>query len=201
MHLSEEKLNLLFDSELGPGEAKIARAHLVECAECAKKFARLERLNALVNAHVEEQVSAAGVSPDSSAMWKAVQGKLARSEQAGFGERFKVYVGEVVEHRKGVWIPMTAGVAIAAAVAIAIVAAPRPAEQAIRLKARKAPVAYAAKEQAEDASAPVAVEQVQKGSQVEEVDFGSNAGTVFQVPGDDGATLAVVWINDEGEEP
>ncbi len=39
------------------------------------------------------------------------------------------------------------------------------------------------------------------GSQVEEVDFGQNAGTVFQVQGEAGQPLAVVWIEEEEEAP
>jgi hypothetical protein len=35
------------------------------------------------------------------------------------------------------------------------------------------------------------------GTEVEEVDFGSNSGTVFQVPGEQDVPLAVVWVSDE----
>ena len=35
------------------------------------------------------------------------------------------------------------------------------------------------------------------GTEVEEVDFGSNIGTVFQVPGEQDVPVAVVWISDE----
>jgi len=45
---------------------------------------------------------------------------------------------------------------------------------------------------------PVAVlEEPTQGSEVVEVDFGGNAGTVFAVPGSAGQPLAVVWIEDE----
>lgn len=35
------------------------------------------------------------------------------------------------------------------------------------------------------------------GTEVEEVDFGTNIGTVFQVPGEQDVPVAVVWISDE----
>ena len=36
-----------------------------------------------------------------------------------------------------------------------------------------------------------------RGSEVVEVDFGANTGTVFEVAGQAGQPLAVVWISDE----
>jgi hypothetical protein len=36
-----------------------------------------------------------------------------------------------------------------------------------------------------------------RGTEVLEVDFGSNAGTIFNVEGGAGESLAVVWIDDE----
>ena len=41
------------------------------------------------------------------------------------------------------------------------------------------------------------VQLAARGSEVEEVDFGTNTGTVFAVEGAAGQPLAVVWINDE----
>jgi anti-sigma factor RsiW len=38
---------------------------------------------------------------------------------------------------------------------------------------------------------------VARGSEVLEVDFGSNTGTIFEVEGGAGESLAVVWIDDE----
>jgi hypothetical protein len=37
-------------------------------------------------------------------------------------------------------------------------------------------------------------------SEVSQVDFGQNTGTVFEVPVDDDVSTPVVWINDEIEE-
>ena len=37
-----------------------------------------------------------------------------------------------------------------------------------------------------------------RGTEVVEVDFGENSGTVFNVEGGAGQPLAVVWIDDEG---
>jgi hypothetical protein len=38
---------------------------------------------------------------------------------------------------------------------------------------------------------------VARGSEVVEVDFGANTGTIFEVEGGAGESLAVVWIDDE----
>ena len=39
-----------------------------------------------------------------------------------------------------------------------------------------------------------------QGSEVEEVDFGDNVGTVFEVEGEAGEPIAVVWIMDDEME-
>lgn len=49
---------------------------------------------------------------------------------------------------------------------------------------------------AEPTEPKTATAPVQQGSEVLEVDFGSNAGTHFTVEGERGERLAVVWIDD-----
>lgn len=47
----------------------------------------------------------------------------------------------------------------------------------------------------EDTHPPIEIAHV--GSMVEEVDFGANTGTVFEVPGEEGVPIPVVWISEE----
>jgi hypothetical protein len=47
----------------------------------------------------------------------------------------------------------------------------------------------------------VTVVEAPHGSEVVEVDFGENTGTVFEVEGSTGEPIAVVWISDEVIEP
>ena len=96
---------------------------------------------------------------------------------ASFGERLRVLSSEWSEHRRGVLVPML-GAAAAAAAALAIVLVPRQAE--------------------ESAGAKLSGE-VAHGSRIENVDFGSNTGTVFEVD-NEGVAAAVVWIADDEEE-
>ncbi len=41
---------------------------------------------------------------------------------------------------------------------------------------------------------PIIHVEAPQGSSVERVEFGANTGTVFEVEGDEGQPLAVVWI-------
>ena len=50
---------------------------------------------------------------------------------------------------------------------------------------------------ARPANGPPTVMESTRGSEIVEIDFGSNTGTVFAVEGKAGRPVAVVWINDE----
>jgi anti-sigma factor RsiW len=50
VHLDLERLQRLLHGELAPGEERIAREHLVACAECAKRFGAIEEEEATVGA-------------------------------------------------------------------------------------------------------------------------------------------------------
>ncbi|MCB9659841.1 MAG: hypothetical protein R3B40_13690 [Polyangiales bacterium] len=88
-------------------------------------------------------------------------------------------------------------------VAVALLAAAAVAALALRPEptGRPAPVAEVI---APEAPAPMVVEDEPEvivashhGTEVEEIDFGANMGTVFQVPGERNVPVAVVWISDE----
>jgi hypothetical protein len=67
-----------------------------------------------------------------------------------------------------------------------------------------APIAEVVVPSAPEADGPLVVDDepevivaTHHGTEVEEIDFGSNMGTVFQVPGERDVPVAVVWISDE----
>lgn len=94
------------------------------------------------------------------------------------------------------WPGLLAVVALAAAALLAL--ALRPAD------APPAPIAEVVAPVPATPDGPVVVEDEpevivasHRGTEVEAIDFGSNMGTVFQVPGERDVPVAVVWISDE----
>lgn len=86
-------------------------------------------------------------------------------------------------------IPASGFLAAAAAVLLAFVVSGRPTTQ-VTLTATPPPV--------------ITVASNPFGSEVVEADFGENIGTIFEVEGQAGEPIAVVWISDdmlEGQEP
>jgi hypothetical protein len=102
-HLSDEKLLLAIDGELGPRQAFRVRKHLEACASCRERSSRLKRtLSAFIDAHLEQMdsqipadvISSAGLSrrlrqmDESSGLvrWRAgVSGMSAWLSLAGAG--------------------------------------------------------------------------------------------------------------------
>jgi anti-sigma factor RsiW len=190
--LDEETLNLHFDGELAASHASGAQRHLEACAECEKRLAALERLRELVVLSAE--TAAEGV--DFDRMFGQVERDLSAQPQLSWLERMKTLLSELVEHRPmQVFVPAT-GVALAAAwlvfsgspegnPASAPVASDRSAPQAARGE----------RDPGVERERMMLAEKLD--SEVVQVDFGENSGTVFEIALAGGASTPVVWINDE----
>ncbi|MEO0326808.1 MAG: hypothetical protein AAF447_27950, partial [Myxococcota bacterium] len=81
------------------------------------------------------------------------------------------------------------GMAIAAAVALAFFLRPQE-TQVVTPEAPGEPA---------PADDPTHVLEAPQGTEIVQVDFGQHTGTYFEVPGDRGQPLAVVWINEDAE--
>jgi len=191
-HLDEEALNLHFDGELPPDRAAAAKRHLETCAECGKRLHALERLHEMVvlSAHA----GAEGI--DFDRVFSQVERGVRAQPPLPFFERMKTLVQELIEHRPlQVFLPATGALAAAAWLILSTTAAPGPnasgatAEQGTEQAARRE------RDQGVERERMMLAEKLE--SEVVQVDFGENSGTVFEIALADGASTPVVWINDE----
>lgn len=159
---------------LHDGDLSPLEARSVE-ARVATDPAAQKRLAELrwLSAALRETTDALGAEAPTDAMFAAIQARITTPEKAALGERLRVLSSEWLTHRRGRLIPAVATAAVAAAALIAVL---RP------------------------VSPPAEEGGLAKGSQVENVDFGTSTGTVFEVE-NQGVSAAVVWISDDEGEP
>lgn len=180
-HIDDDKLQRFYDGELTEGEALVVGRD-VEASDLEQaRVAQLERLGRVLRVGAEAEAE----TIDSDALFLRIE----RGIEADPGPRLKLIEGRKRRQRNGA----VAGVAmaIAAAVAIAFLAQPSS-EPAIAVHPDEGEEMRA---QIDD---PTHVQlHPPGGSSVEVVEFGANTGTVFEVEGDEGQPLAVVWIAEE----
>lgn len=165
--LSDETLSRYLDGELGASEQASVRASLEGNGEGKARLARIMRVRALVRMAAEEHVAEADDAIDG--LWARVeQGIASDRTPPAWTDRVRAWWGEFLEHRRNIWVPASAAVAVAAVVAV------------IGLRGG-------------DGVQP----PVLRGSQVVAVSFGEGGGTVYEVPADGNATTVVIWMNDE----
>jgi anti-sigma factor RsiW len=189
MQLDDETLQRYYDGDLSPVEERAVRARIESDPSAQKRLDELEKLSALMQMGAEEM--AAGL--DSDALFADIERGIVEDQKQGAGLRV-VSGGWFTRHRKTV-VPLMA-VAAAAAVAV-LTLTPRDAgNETARMKIQKEKTRLAEVE-----SAPVQAREQNpvQGSRIENVDFGKNTGTVFEVE-NAGVMTAVVWISDEEEE-
>lgn len=186
MQLDDETLQRYYDGELSPVEERAVRARVESSPEAQKQLAELARLSELFRMAADEM----GSEVDSASLFAGIERDLKKQESLGMLGRLRVVRDEWMEHRRGVVVSMVGATAVAAA-ALLTVLGPRATDSGDE-------VAHVAKEVSAPTSAPAAEPRV-SGSRVENVDFGSNTGTVFEIESQ-GVTTAVVWIADEDEE-
>ncbi|MCS6797433.1 MAG: hypothetical protein NZ898_02690 [Myxococcota bacterium] len=220
MELDERTLQRLHDDDLPPAQAAAVRALLEREPGLRRHRERLERLGAMVRLAVEDRVGAVDVE----AAFEGLRARLARAGtdggvreavapelgarssgsrpalralgadadvgrdvgKAGRPSRVSVLLPPVEPWK--VWIPVAFAAAAAAMLAL------------LWAGASRAPGGRHEAQGAVDAQGPPQTTALHieppMGSQVEEVDFGQNAGSVFEVEGDAGEPIAVVWIVD-----
>jgi hypothetical protein len=88
-----------------------------------------------------------------------------------------------------VWAP-AGGLALAAAAALALVLKPAATDETEGPSARRP-------DRGNIGHPPLMVAEKSNASEVVQVDFGSNTGTVFEIALADGASTPVVWINED----
>lgn len=163
----DEMLQMFFDGELAPEEEASVRRSLESSPE---GMAQLREWEHLREAMKDMSAEWAG-HIDSDALFARIEAEIEAPviliERAA--ETKPAVVAPPASRRWRVW-GTAGGLAAAAAIFLAVIAWPRQ-------QVDPAPVA--------------------RGSEVLEVDFGPNTGTIFEVEGGAGESLAVVWIDDE----
>lgn len=171
--IDDDTLQRFYDGDLTSLEEHSVHAQIEADPDAQRRLAELGRLTEVMRDAAEEL----GRSVSSAALFAAIESKLAQPEEVGFGTRLRVVASEWLEHRRATLAPIVTAAAVAAITLVAVI---RPNESA------QLPVA------GESEAAVVAVH----GSRVENVDFGSSTGTVFEID-NGGVAAAVVWITDD----
>ena len=206
--LEDDRLQRYFDGDLDEAEAEEVRRALDVSENDRARLAALEHLHGLL---ADETLQPRLDGSEASALFDRIEASLGSSKEAGDetaprpalrvvdgggdSEATVPVEGAPLEsgrpYRPEAWrIAVPAAVALAAAAALALFLARDSeappngdfvAEQNLR-------------PHVEDPS--LTVVEPPHGSEVVEVDFGDNAGTVFEVEGSAGEPIAVVWIAD-----
>ena len=164
---NDEMLSRYLDDELGASDRAAVRALLERDADARARLGRMTRVRALMRSAAEEHVAEADDALDG--LWARVErGIAADAAPLGWAERARAWWSEFVEHRRAIWVPASAAVAVATVVAV------------IGLR-----------------GGDVTETPALRGSQVVAVSFGEGGGTVYEVPADGDATTVVIWMNDE----
>lgn len=169
---TDEKLQMFFDGELAPEEEAELRQQLGRSPEGMAELEDWERIRGAMRDLSGEWTGFV----DSEALFARVEAEIgapAKAEEPASSPQSAPPVLHMVPggRERRIWGAVATGLAAAAAVLLAVVAWP----------AEPTPT-----------GTPMA-----RGTEVEQVDFGANAGTIFNVEGGSGQSIAVVWIVDE----
>jgi len=180
-HLEDDKLQRYFDGELTDGEARVVSNTIADSSDEQKRLKQLERLSGVMR-YAEDVAD--DLNPDD--LFASIQEGI----DSAPNPRLQVIEGAKKKQRAGTALGIA--IAIAAAVALAWFLKP-PAETEIAEPETTPEV------EIEDGHMviPEGDDLEVFGSEVVRVEFGDVTGTVFEVEGDHGQPLAVVWINDE----
>jgi anti-sigma factor RsiW len=169
---TDEKLQMFFDGELAPEEEAEVRQQLERSPQDLAQLGEWEQIRGAMQDLRGEWAGAL----DSDALFARIAAELGPSETSEEPVDAAEPAAPVPRTVPGgrerrIWGAVATGFAAAAAVLLAVMAWP----------AEPTPT-----------GAPMA-----RGTEVEQVDFGANAGTIFNVEGGSGQSIAVVWIVDE----
>jgi len=194
-HVQEDALNMHFDGELAPTEAASVERHLASCGECSKRLTSMQRLREMILMSSEQVAS----EVDFDAMFGRVEQGTKIAPVPGLIDRIGLWVTESLQHNPmRVWAP-AGGLALAAAAALAFVlrssGAGTEGEDEVARRGVIAEEREIKREKMMVAENDPPSES--NASEVVQVDFGSNTGTVFEIALADGASTPVVWINED----
>ena len=193
-HVQEDLLQRYFDGDLQGAPADSVSQHIATCEDCQKRHLALGELHKLILMSAET----AALDMDFEAAFANIERGTRERPAPSLIERLSVWWRDLIEQRpEQLWAPAL-GAAMAAALLTfvlrdggsgdgQIAAAPPP---------PPAPVVVAHAPPPVPAPEPIVLAA---NTEVEQVDFGGHAGTVYEIALADGKSTPVVWINDATE--
>jgi len=193
--IEDDLLQRYYDGELSPVEERSVQSRVDRDPDAQQRLRKLARLSECV----QEAALEMGREVNSDALFAGISEGIAKDGGKGKPGNFEVIAGEWAEHKQTTWLPLAlGGTAAAAALLFVLLSSGGPATQ-VATDTPPAATVDASTQHSPVKVAEHAPAQPPAGSSVEDVDFGDNAGTVFEIE-TRGITTAVVWITDEGEE-
>lgn len=183
----DDLLQRHFDGDLDSAEQAEVRAHLADCAECNTRLEALERLQRLIRVALRHKTDAASDASDVN--WKGVYARIEQAAQ----EPEQAPVAPALRPTGAARAKWFRPAVMSAAGAIAVAAA-------VLLTISRAPDATLTDETFDGESDGTLARLEVSHSEITHVDFGPNAGTVFDIAFDDGSSTPVVWIDDDGDD-
>lgn len=165
----DDRLQMFFDGELTPEEEAELRRELEGSPENSAQLRDWEQLRAAMKSVSSDWAG----EIDSDALFARIEADIS-APVIPINRPVERPALQVVpgKRERRVWGAAATGFAAAAAIFLAVIAWPEGAPRS---------------------TDPIAT----RGSEVLEVDFGPNTGTIFEVEGGAGEKLAVIWIDDE----
>lgn len=195
-HPSQEFLQRGYDGDLTNQEASELHRHLAGCPACQAELDSLGRLGQLVRWATRDAqdvtATATASSPNFDAMFASIEAGIdhPRSESGIEPAKTQKPAPVATIHRPSRWLyraaPALGAVALAAAALLMVLR-----QDTVPGDANATPV---------NENDVIAIAAVPSRSEVVDVDFGSNAGQVFDIPMSDGSPIPVVWIDDDDED-
>ncbi len=109
MHLSRKILNQLIDAELSAGDEREAQGHLRSCKDCEGAH----QVGLAMQGLTREALLAVAADVSFEKMQAEIATAIAVERPLGWGDRFKVWMGEFFQYRRPVWVPAGALAAVA----------------------------------------------------------------------------------------
>jgi anti-sigma factor RsiW len=180
-HLSDELLQRHFDGELEPGEQTGVRQALSECASCNARLESLEKLSRLIRMATRDAEEAA-----SDADFNGMFARIERATQEPAPASARVLQPTTAARAKWFRPAVMSAVGALAVAAAVLLSVSQPDSK---------PTDETYDDEADGTLAALETSH----SEITHVDFGPNAGAVFDIAYDDGSSTPVVWIDDDDD--
>jgi len=195
-HVEEDLLQRYFDGDLEAASAATVSSHIESCAQCQQRHLALNELHKLLVFAADQQA----IDVDFERAFARIERGTREAPAPGIGERLRIWWRDLIEQRpERLWAPAV-GAVMAGALLVFALRDPAPEGGAQRAAApRPAPATAvpAPPEQPVEGTTIPEDALALASSEVVQVDFGSNAGTVYEIALANGVSTPVVWINDD----